>query len=116
MNPPSFEKFHKKILLFSAVIAIMVSKWDCPGGGNLKFLALLMWVGQFGFSAIFPTVFFLILAEFLRNKFGLGLWIVAVLGIIGILTSIRACLHSMQKAAQELTNHSEPPVGFNDHS
>lgn len=52
----------------------------------MKFLALLMWVGQFGFSAIFPTVFFLLLAEYLRHKFGLGLWIVAVLGILGILT------------------------------
>lgn len=85
----------------------------------MKFLALLMWVGQFGFSAIFPTVFFLLLAEYLRHKFGLGLWIVAVLGILGILTSIctaRACLHSMQKAAQEITGNPKPPVGFNDHS
>lgn len=85
----------------------------------MKFLALLMWVGQFGFSAIFPTVFFLLLAEYLRYKFGLGLWIVAVLGILGILTSIRtarACLHSMQKAAQEITDNPKPPVGFNDHS
>lgn len=85
----------------------------------MKFLALLMWVGQFGFSAIFPTVFFLLLAEYLRHKFGLGLWIVAVLGILGILTSIRtarACLHSMQKAAQEITDNPKPPMGFNDHS
>ena len=85
----------------------------------MKFLALLMWVGQFGFSAVFPTLFFLLLAQYLRQKFGLGLWIVAVLGIIGILTSIRsarACLHSMLKAAQELGNSRKPPVGFNDHS
>ena len=85
----------------------------------MKFLALLMWVGQFGFSAIFPTVFFLLLAEYLRHKFSLGLWIVAVLGILGILTSIRtarACLRSMQKAAQEITDNPKPPVGFNDHS
>ena len=85
----------------------------------MKFLALLMWVGQFGFSAIFPTVFFLLLAQYLRHRFVLGLWIVAVLGILGILTSIRtarACLHSMQKAAQEITDNSKPPVGFNDHS
>ena len=28
----------------------------------------------------------------------------------------RACLHSMQKAAQEITDNPKPPVGFNDHS
>ena len=85
----------------------------------MKFLALLMWVGQFGFSAIFPTLFFLLLAEYLRQKFGLGLWIVAVLGILGILTSIRtarSCLHAMQKAAKEITDGRKPPAGFNDHS
>ena len=33
-----------------------------------------------------------------------------------IVKSARACLHSMQKAAQEITDNPKPPVGFNDHS
>ena len=49
----------------------------------MKLLNLLMWVVQFGFSILFPTVFFLILAVWLQDKFGLGLWIVVVLGIVG---------------------------------
>ncbi len=85
----------------------------------MKFLSLLMWVGQFGFSVLFPTVFFLMLAVWLQNKFALGAWIVVLLGIVGVLTSVsttRACLHSLQKAAEEASGKTEPPpIAFNDH-
>jgi len=84
----------------------------------MKILNLLMWVGQFGFSVIFPTIFFLFLAVWLQNKWGLGMWILIVFGILGILTSIsttRACLHSLRKAAEEVSGKKEPPVSFNDH-
>ena len=84
----------------------------------MKILNLLMWVGQFGFSVIFPTLFFLLLAVWLQNKFDLGLWVVAVLGILGILTSVsttRACLRSMRKAAEEVSGSKESPIAFNDH-
>ena len=70
----------------------------------MKFISLLMWVGQFGLSAIFPTVFFLLVAEWLQSRFGLGVWIVVVLGILGVLTSVssaRSCLRSMRKAAED---------------
>ncbi len=84
----------------------------------MKLLSLLMWVGQFGFSVVFPTLFFLLLAVWLRDRFGLGLWIVAVLGILGLLTSFstaRSCLRSMRKAAGEVSSQEEPPTAFNDH-
>ena len=84
----------------------------------MKFISLLMWVGQFGFSAIFPTVFFLIIAIWLQSKFGLGMWIVVVLGILGVLTSIssaRSCLRSMRKAAEDAAGKKQHPVSFNDH-
>ena len=85
----------------------------------MKLLALLMWVGQFGLSAIFPTLFFLLIAVWLQGKFGLGMWIVAVCGVLGILTSIsatRSCLRSLRKAAEEAGGNKEHPVSFNDHS
>ena len=85
----------------------------------MKLLNLLMWVGQFGFSVIFPTLFFLILAVWLQQKFSLGAWVIILLGILGILTSIsttKACLQSMQKAAAEVSSKKEPPVSFNDHT
>lgn len=85
----------------------------------MKLLNLLMWVGQFGFSVIFPTVFFLYVAVWLQNKFSLGLWVLVLFGILGILTSVsttKACLQSMKKAAEEASGQQERPVSFNDHS
>ena len=84
----------------------------------MKLLNLLMWVTQFGLSILFPFCFFLILAVWLQTKFALGIWIVVVLGILGFLVSVstaRSCLHSMQKAAGELSSQTPPPVAFNDH-
>ena len=84
----------------------------------MKFLNLLMWVGQFGFSVGFPTLFFLLIAVWLQNKFGLGMWIVVVMGVLGVLTSIstaRSCLRSLCKAAQEASSQEPPPTAFNDH-
>lgn len=84
----------------------------------MKFLNLLMWVGQFGFSIIFPTLFFLLLAVWLQNKFGLGMWIMVVCGILGVMTTIsttRSCLHALRKAAEEASERKEPPIAFNDH-
>ena len=84
----------------------------------MKILNLLMWVGQFGFSIIFPTLFFLLLAVWLQNKFGLGMWIVVVFGILGVLTTIstaKSCLQSLLKAAKEASGESDPPISFNDH-
>ena len=85
----------------------------------MKFIASLVWVGQFGFSAIFPTVFFLLVAVWLQGKFGFGMWIVAVCGVLGILTSIsaaRSCLRSLRKAAEEASGKKDHPVSFNDHT
>lgn len=85
----------------------------------MKLLNLLMWVGQFGFSIIFPTLFFLILAVWLQNKFSLGMWIVVVFGVLGILTSIsttRSCLRSLRKAAEAVTEKKDPPISFNNHT
>lgn len=86
----------------------------------MKFISLLTWVGQFGFSCLFPTCAFLMLGVWLQDKFDLGIWIVIVLGILGFLTSIstaRSCLHSMRREMERLNDKKEePPVAFNDHS
>jgi len=84
----------------------------------MKILNLLMWVGQFGFSIIFPTLFFLLSAVWLQNKFDLGMWIIVVFGILGVLTTIsttKSCLHALRKAAEEASDSKDPPIGFNDH-
>lgn len=84
----------------------------------MKFLSLLMWVTQFGFSALFPTCFFLLVAVWLQEKFALGMWIVAVLGILGLLTSFstaRSCLRSILKEIERTSDRKDPPPAFNDH-
>ena len=85
----------------------------------MRFLSLLMWVGQFGFSIIFPTLFFLTAAVWLQQRFGLGMWIVVVFGILGLLTTIsttRSCLRYLRKAAEEAGSRKTPPVSFNNHT
>lgn len=75
-------------------------------GDEMKYLSLLMWVGQFGFSCLFPTCAFLILGMYLQQRFGLGVWVVIVLGAVGLLTSIRTarvCLHSMRKEIDRIS-------------
>ena len=85
----------------------------------MKILNLLMWVGQFGFSVIFPMIFFLYLAVWLQTKFELGGWILIVFGLLGVLTSVsttKSCLRSLRKAAEEASGEKQLPVSFNDHS
>lgn len=85
----------------------------------MKFLSMLIWVGQFGFSVLFPLCLSLYGGYWLQNRFGLGLWIMIVCGIVGFLTSIstaKSCLHSLLKARDEASSQNKPPVSFNDHT
>ena len=86
----------------------------------MKFISLLTWVGQFGFSCLFPTCAFLMLGVWLQDKFDLGIWVVILLGILGFLTSIstaHSCLQSMRKEMDRINDKKEkPPVAFNDHN
>lgn len=84
----------------------------------MKILSLLMWVGQFGLSIIFPLLVFLYTGFWLRNRFQLGIWVIIIAGILGLLTTVstvKSCLHSLCKAAEEASGSKKPPVGFNDH-
>lgn len=84
----------------------------------MKILNQLLWVTQFGFSIMFPLCFFLLLANWLQNKFGLGMWVTVVFGILGLLTTVstvKSCLHSVRKAAEEASPQKDYPIAFNDH-
>lgn len=85
----------------------------------MKFLSLIVWVTQFGFSVLFPTCFFLFVAYWLMTEFGFGMWVMAVLGIIGFLTSIstaKSCVKSLLKEISRGSSPEAPPMAFNDHS
>lgn len=84
----------------------------------MKLLSLLMWVGQFGFSIIFPMPVFLYAGVWLQNRFGLGSWVLVIFGILGLLTTVstvKSCLHSLCRAAEEASGEKRPSIGFNDH-
>lgn len=85
----------------------------------MKFLSLILWVTQFGFSILFPFCLFLYLGYWLQNRFSLGIWVMLLCGIIGFLTSIsttKSCLHALMKARDEASSQEKPPISFNDHS
>lgn len=84
----------------------------------MKTLSLLLWVTQFGLSIMIPPCLLLLLAVWLQQKFGLGMWIVVVMGIFGILISIgtaRANWRAMRNEAEEAAGSKAPPIGFNNH-
>lgn len=84
----------------------------------MKYLSLIMWVTQFGFSLLFPFCLFLYVGYWLQNRFSLGGWVMILCGIIGFLTSVstvRSCLRSMLKEMDRISSKDEPPVAFNDH-
>lgn len=85
----------------------------------MKILSLILWVTQFGLSILFPLCVFLYLGFWLQTRFSLGIWVMAVCGIIGFMTSIstaKSCMHSLLKARDEASPNKKPPISFNDHS
>lgn len=84
----------------------------------MNFVSLLLWVTQFGFSAVFPLCFFLLLANWLRNAYGFGVWVMIVGGILGMLTTVstvRVCIRSLRKEVERTGSKKKPPLAFNDH-
>ena len=84
----------------------------------MEFLSLLIWVTQFGFSAVFPICFFLALGSWLRMRFDLGAWVMLVCALVGALTAartVRSCLRAMRADAEKLGNQNARPNSKNDH-
>ena len=88
----------------------------------MKFLSLIMWVTQFGVSLVFPMCLFMWLGYWLCNRFGFGVWLMVVCGVIGFMTTlstVKSCWKSMKKLADEASGrdeHEPPSVAFNDHT
>lgn len=85
----------------------------------MKILGMLMWVGQFGLSVLFPLCLFLYVGFRLQVRYDLGLWVMFLCGIIGFMTSVstaKSCLSSLLKARDEAASQKKPPVSFNDHN
>ena len=84
----------------------------------MKNLSLILWVTQFGLSILMPPCVLLLLAVWLQNRFGLGMWIIVVLGILGLIIAFgtaRANLRAMRKDAEDAAGNKNHPIAFNDH-
>ena len=74
---------------------------------------------EVGISVAAPPVVFLLLALWLRNQFGLGVWCILAalaLGMICAVSGLKQTLMLMEKMHKQ--NHKDtPPVpGFNEHT
>lgn len=84
----------------------------------MKFWSLLVWVTQFGFSAVFPLCASLLLASWLRDTYGLGAWVTVVLGAVGGLTAIqtvRSCIRALRREAEKAGDRKTTPKAYNEH-
>lgn len=80
---------------------------------------LLVWLTQLGISVAAPLALCTLGALWLRNRFGLGVWVLFVgigLGIYLAIDGLRTSLKAMERMAKSKDKNSEtPPVSFNDH-
>lgn len=85
----------------------------------MKNLQLLVWLTQLGLSTAAPLAGFVLLAVWLKNRFGLGNWVLFVgigLGIFSAIDGLRKSLKTMEKLTQKEKQERETqPRSFNDH-
>lgn len=85
----------------------------------MKEWGLLIWLPQFGISVVFPLIGFIMLAVWLHNTKGWGIWVIWVGILFGLITAAvgfrdtyRAMLHQSGGKGKE----QEPGVSFNNHT
>ena len=84
-----------------------------------KVLERLTWVGQLGFSLLFPPVCLLGGCWWLTTHKGVGMWVFAPGMLLGLALGftcfgqfLRYCLREQDK---ERRQNGEPPQGYNKH-
>ena len=83
----------------------------------MKNVNLLIWLTQLGVSVALPLGGFVWLGAWLRQRFGLGIWVVLagiVLGIVCAADGMRVSLKAMERMAKD-QDEQPPPISFNEH-
>ena len=83
----------------------------------MKNLQLLTWLTQLGLSTAVPLAGFILLAVWLKNRFGLGNWVLFVGIALGVFSAIDGFYKSL-KALENLTKEKKkdkPPISFSEH-
>ena len=83
----------------------------------MKDLNLIVWLSQLGLSVVVPLAGFILLAVWLRDRLGLGNWVLWIGIALGLYSAIHGLIQSLKVLSQqsEKTEDSPPPVSFNDH-
>lgn len=82
----------------------------------MKNVSLLVWLTQLGLSVAVPPVLFVLLAVWLRNTLGWGLWVIWAGVLLGLYCAVTGFLSSLRTMEQMTRNKKqEKPVSFNEH-
>lgn len=85
---------------------------------KMKDLGLLTWLTQLGLSVAIPLAGFLLLAVWLRERFGWGVWVIwagILLGGYCAFQGLRSSLRAMERFTKEEKDPDSHPISFNDH-
>ena len=82
----------------------------------MKNVQLLTWLTQLGLSTAVPLAGFVLLAVWLKNRFGLGNWVLFVGIGLGLFSAVDGFYRSL-KALSNMSKGSEEehPVSFTEH-
>lgn len=84
----------------------------------MKDLDLLVWLTQLGISVAAPLAGFVLLAVWLRDRFGWGdwvLWVGAILGIWSAIGGLRSSMAIFRRLGGRRKDEQPPAVSFNEH-
>lgn len=84
----------------------------------MKDLPLLVWLTQLGLSVAAPLAGFVLLAVWLRNRWGWGDWVIwagIALGAVLAVDGLRHSLKQMSRLSKDRKDPQPPPVSFNEH-
>ncbi len=83
----------------------------------MKNLQLLTWLTQLGLSTAVPLAGFVLLAVWLKNRFGLGNWVLFAgigLGLFSAIDGFYKSLKALDGLSKEKKGET-PPVSFTEH-
>ena len=83
----------------------------------MKNLQLLTWLTQLGLSTAVPLAGFVLLAVWLKNRFGLGNWVLFAGIGLGVFSAVDGFYKSL-KTLDSLTRDKKkdkPPVSYTEH-